>query len=459
MPDYIGSGGVVNPIFQRAHRRLAAAGNGAPTLRFGGDSTDHTWWNPTGAPKPTGIATDLNPDVARPPQRSGSRPTRTPLVLGLNMGLDDPGEGRGAGDRAARASLPPHFIRNFELGNEPDLYATPRAYAVGRNVRPAPAQAARGLRLPPVPRARSTSTSPRSSPAAPDVGLSGGGFASGAWDDLQDAILSAQPSVRMWSAHAYPLQTCDKDVRRRGGAAVHPEAAARRTRTSLDRRPHAPARRGRRVARRRRAGVGDELGDLRRPARRERHDGRGAVGHRRALRPRRGRRAQRRLPHRGPGSLYGADRLRARSTAQRSRRSARSSTRCSSSTARRRRGSKLLAVGPNAGGARLKTWGTIDRAGTRRFVVDQQGPPQARPPPRAHASRRASRATSPSSGSSRRRRSPENNVTFGGRGWGGTTADGKPKGKRVIERVRTENGQLRLIIPRASAALITVKSR
>ena len=99
-------------------------------------------------------------------------------------------------------------------------------------------------------------------------------------------------------------------------------------------------------------------------------------------------------------------------------------------------GSKLLAVGPNAGGARLKTWGTIDRAGTRRFVAINKDHRLGRRA-RAHPARPASRATSTVERLVAPGAKSENNVTFGGRGWGGTTADGKPKGKRRIERVRT----------------------
>jgi hypothetical protein len=52
VPDYIGSRGKVNEIFARLVRTLGSGGHGPPTLRFSGNSTDETWWNPAGAPRP-----------------------------------------------------------------------------------------------------------------------------------------------------------------------------------------------------------------------------------------------------------------------------------------------------------------------------------------------------------------------------------------------------------------------
>ena len=64
-PSYLG-GTRPNPIFARLMQTLAAPGNGAPTIRIGGNSTDQTWWNPTAAPRPGGI-------VDRRHARRGSR--------------------------------------------------------------------------------------------------------------------------------------------------------------------------------------------------------------------------------------------------------------------------------------------------------------------------------------------------------------------------------------------------
>ena len=116
-------------------------------------------------------------------------------------------------------------------------------------------------------------------------------------------------------------------------------------------------------------------------------------------------------------------------------------------------GSKLLPVVPNAPGAKLKTWGTVDRNGTRRFVVINKD---------IEAGRKVVLTAGPgaSRGTVERLVAPslksQNNVTFGGRGWGGSTSDGKPKGKRKLERIKSGDGTFRVTMPPGSAALVEV---
>ena len=451
VPDYIGSGGVVNPIFARLTGWLSNGASGAPTLRFGGESTDHTWWNPSGAPKPTGIATDLNPAWLSHLSQWVTT-ARTPLVLGLNMGLGDPQQAATLAS-ALRGGLPPNFIRNFELGNEPDLYATPRAYSVGRNVRLRQRKRPEGYGYNQYRREVNEHVG-AIHPAAPDVGLAGGGFASGSWDDLQDSILSAQPSVRTWSAHAYPLQTCDKNIRKRGGLRYIPKLLAPNAYSSIvDRMRHLVA-----VA----ASYGgvvqvSEMNSAICGGLRGVSDTMAAALWGTDMLFGLAEAGVRNVDfHTWTGSIYGPIdwRLVNGQRVAKVRPLFYAMLMFNRATPP---GSKLLAVGPNAGGARLKTWGTIDPAGTRRFVAINKDHRLGRRlvltlPPGVARNVTVERLLAPGAKS-------ENNVTFGGRGWGGTTADGKPKGKRAIERARTANGQLRLIIPRASAALITVKSR
>jgi hypothetical protein len=450
VPDYLGAGGGVNPIFAKLTDTIARAGNGPPTLRFGGESTDHTWWNPGGLPKPQGIVTDINP-VWLGGLAAWVRTARTPLVLGLNMGLGDPMQAAALAG-AARAYLPPGSIRAFELGNEPDLYPTPRTYSVRENVRARSQKRPTGYGYPEYRREVSDFLA-AIRPAAPDVGLSGGGFASGAWDDLQDDVLAREWAMKLWSAHAYPLQTCDPEVRRRGGARYIPKLLAPGAYTAIiDRMRHLNA-----VATSEGAkvlvseinsaicgglrGVSDTFasalwgtdilfglasegmrnvnfhtwtGSIYGPLEFARQNGI-SVAH---VRP-----------------LFYAMLLFSRATPP---------------------GSRLLAVGPNPPGSKLKTWGTVDAAGTRRFVVINKDARVGRKVvltvPGAKGIARVERMLAPSLKS-------QNNVTFGGLGWGGSTSDGVPKGKRVIERVEPVAGAVRLVVPRGSAALITVPGR
>jgi hypothetical protein len=447
--DHIGAGGVLNPIFQRLTGTLARAGNGPPTLRFGGDSTDHTWWNPAGLPKPAGIATDITqPWLDHLAQ--WHRATRTPLVLGLNMGLRDPAQAA-AMAAAARGTLPPHALRAFELGNEPDLYATPRAYSVGRNVLVRHQKRPKGYGYGDYKQEVAEQVA-AIRPAAPDVGLSAGGFASGAWDDLQDDVLAREWAVKLWSVHAYPLQTCDRDVRRRGGARYIPKILAPSAITPiLDRVRHLVA-----VANSHGAKVMvSEMNSAICGGLRGLSDTMAAslwgtdvlfsladAGVRTVN------------FHTWTGSLYGPlefGLLRDGLPAAKVRPLFYSMLLFSRAAPP---GSRMLQVGPNAPGAKLKTWGTVDRAGTRRFAVVNKDVKTGRKvvltvPGAAAGVARVSRLTAPSLGS-------QNNVTFAGQGWGGSTTDGVPRGKRTVERVRVAGGAVRLVVPAGSAALVEV---
>lgn len=327
----------------------------------------------------------------------------------------------------------------------------PRAYSVRGNVRVRARKRPVGYGYPEY-RAEVNEQISAIHPAAPDVALAGGGFASGSWDDLQDDILSVQPTVKSWSAHAYPLQTCDADIRRRGGVRYIPKILAPNAYSSIvDRMRHLVA-----VAASHGAtvqvsemnsaicgglrGVSDTMAaalwgtDI--------LFGLAEAGVRSTN------------FHTWTGSLYGpVDLRRTNGVAEAKVRPLFYGMMLFNRATPP--GSKLVPVGPNAGGARLKTWGTIDPQGTHRFVVINKDTKVARKlvltlPAKAAKTASVERLLSPSLKS-------ENNVTFGGRGWGGWTSDGKPKGKRKIERVDASSGTIRLSVPRGSAALVTVR--
>jgi hypothetical protein len=452
IPDYLGTGGQLNPIFERLVGWLAQPGNGSPTLRFGGESTDHTWWNPAGLPKPEGkhLVTDINAPWLQH-LNAWVQATRTPLMPGLNMGMNEPAR---AAEMAAafRANIAPQFLRAFELGNEPDLYPTARAYSVGTNVRVRQRKRPVGYGYPEY-RQEINDHVAAIHPAAPDINLSAGGFASGAWDDLQDDILQVQRSVRSWSAHAYPLQTCDRDIRRRGGERyIHRLLAPNAYASIVDRMRHLVA-----VAASEGATVQvSEMNSAICGGLRGLSDTMAAALWGTDILFGLAEAGVRGVNfHQWTGSLYGPVEMK----------------RAHGQTVAHVRplfyamllfnraappGAKLVPVGPNPASDVLKTWGTVDRVGTRRFVVINKNVKAARQlrlklPKDMAKTATVERLSAPTAKS-------QNNVTFGGRGWGGSTSDGKIKGKRVIERPDTSSGTLTLHMPRGSAALVTVKS-
>jgi hypothetical protein len=109
----------VNGVFAQLAANLAASGDGPPTLRIGGGSTDDSLWDPTKTPNPRGITFDIDQpwvdSVKALLQRTGM-----PVILGLNLGQDNP---QVAVDWARQAtSAFGSAIRAFEIGNEPDVY-------------------------------------------------------------------------------------------------------------------------------------------------------------------------------------------------------------------------------------------------------------------------------------------------------------------------------------------------
>ena len=126
------TGGAPDPRVVQLVGALQVAGAGPPVIRVGGNSTDESWWNPDHGPAPPGISYDVDlpwlQGVAGTASALGAR-----LVLGVNLGLDDPGAAA-TWAVAARADLG-SGIGAFEIGNEPDLYPG-HAYGQGRTVRP-----------------------------------------------------------------------------------------------------------------------------------------------------------------------------------------------------------------------------------------------------------------------------------------------------------------------------------
>ena len=213
-PSYLG-GARPNPIFARLMQTLAAPGNGAPTIRIGGNSTDQTWWNPAGAPRPGGIVTDVTPAWLAV-IRQWTALTRTPMMLGLNLALHDPANAsrvrarRSPGDAAGPARRARDRQRARPL--HPAAHV-PRRQPRDRARPAAPA----GLRLRRLPRRARAASAARSRRPRPGRRRSPpAAFASSAWEDNEDDLLS-QPGPRPigFSAHTYAMHTCDRSPHRK----------------------------------------------------------------------------------------------------------------------------------------------------------------------------------------------------------------------------------------------------
>ena len=436
-----------NPIFARLMRTLAAGGNGAPTIRIGGNSTDETWWNPGGAPRPPGVATDVTPAWLGV-LRQWTALTRTPMMLGLNLALHDPANAA-AYAQAAFGAIPPGLLAAFEIGNEPDLYTTPRTFRVGSRL------IARGQRRPTGYgygdyRTELQNVRQAVEAAAPGAPLSAGGFASAAWEDNEDDVLS-QPGPRPigFSAHTYAMHTCDRNPHR--------------TKVSFAKALLGPSAFAPPVARMAQlAAVASAHGSTFRVSEMNSANCGGVHGASDAL----------------ASALWGTDVMFALADA--GIRGVNFHTFTGAFYApvdfglhkghfagfvrplfyammlfnrATPRGARLVAVGPNPPTAPLKTWATIDPAGTRRVVVINKSPVKPRRlvlrVPGAAGRARVQRLVGPSITATA-------GITLGGRGYGDATSDGKLRGKDRSERVVRRGGAFRIDVPPASAALVTI---
>jgi hypothetical protein len=436
-----------NPIFARLTRTLAAPGNGAPTIRIGGNSTDQTWWNPSGALRPPGIVTEVTPAWLEV-MRQWTALTRTPMMVGLNLALHDPANAAAYAQALARG-LPPGLLAGVEVGNEPDLYTKARTFRVGNRV------IARGQTRPvgygyKDYRAELQEFRGAVAAAAPGAPVAAGGFASAAWEDNEDDILSQPgPGPMAFSAHVYAMHTCDRSPYRKkvsfarallGANAIAPPVA--------------------RMAQL--AAVASAHGATFRVSEINSANCGGVHGASDAL----------------ASALWGADML--FSLADAGARGVNFHTFTGAFyapvdfgrfkghkagfvhplfygmllfTRASPRGARLLPAGPNSPTAPLKTWATVDPAGTRRVVVINKSPAKTRrlvlKVPGAGARARVQRLLGPSIIAT-------SGITFGGRGYGVATPNGRLRGKPRSEHVKRRNGAFRLDVPPASAALVTI---
>jgi hypothetical protein len=192
--------------FERVLSFLHVRGDGPLVLRIGGDSADHTFWDPRAQRMPDWVF-ELTPAWLRRTgivvRRAGVR-----LILDLNLITGSPliaAQWAGAAERG----LPHDSIIGFEIGNEPDIYSRrywlaavsatglranflPSAFSAGRYVQDFGSDAEALTRVAP--------GVPLIGPAVARPGLGVG------W--IRSLLAGAHPGLGTVSAHRYPFSAC-----------------------------------------------------------------------------------------------------------------------------------------------------------------------------------------------------------------------------------------------------------
>lgn len=187
----------LDPVFLQLVRNLVPGQ--APVLRIGGDTTDRTWWPTAGLARPPGIKYTITKRWLAV-TRALARALDARLIVGLNLEADSPQLAATEADALlAGVGLGP--IRAFELGNEPDLYATFPWYRTpdGRHVTGRP----RSYDM-----ASLISDFTRFAAALPRRTLAGPSLGAPKWTRRLAHFLAAEPRVRLVTLHRYPLQLC-----------------------------------------------------------------------------------------------------------------------------------------------------------------------------------------------------------------------------------------------------------
>lgn len=193
-------------LYRRILSQLQVPGDGPLILRIGGDSSDHTFYDPHYAKLPD-WAFDLTPDFVDRTARV-VREFRLRVILDLNLITGSP-RLAGAWAQYAESQMPRGSIIGFEVGNEPDLYDRTFWVQVTQGIR-----LVRGVFPPDItPHDYAEDFEAYShvlGRVAPHVPLYAPALANPGADKefISALIASAHPGLRVISGHRYPYSGC-----------------------------------------------------------------------------------------------------------------------------------------------------------------------------------------------------------------------------------------------------------
>jgi hypothetical protein len=193
-------------LFERVLSLVHVPGNGPLVLRIGGDSADHSFWDPKLRIVPPWVF-PLTPEWLHGTS-SIVRTVGMRLLLDLNLVTDSAPVAAGW-VRAAQRGLPRGSILGFEVGNEPDIYSHWYWRSITSRTRLVTSQ------LPTIISARSYAGDFRSyahmlAHVAPGVPVAGPALANPFLDVgwISRLLRSGGGGLRVVSAHRYPYSAC-----------------------------------------------------------------------------------------------------------------------------------------------------------------------------------------------------------------------------------------------------------
>ena len=192
----------VNPAFLNLIRDIAP--NQSPILRFGGDSTDWTWWPVKGMRKPGGIRYTLNSKWLQIAHAMNQQ-LHSRLILGVNLEAGSVKLARTMANALVQG-IGRSGIAGLEIGNEPELYNAFNWYTKKN-----------GTGVP----GRSKTWNEGAffkqfhqfASAMPSgVPIAGPTSGSATYLSKLSAFLKGEPRVKLATFHAYPLKHCTRHV-------------------------------------------------------------------------------------------------------------------------------------------------------------------------------------------------------------------------------------------------------
>jgi hypothetical protein len=193
-------------LFERVLSLVRVRGNGPLVLRIGGDSADHSFWDPRLRIVPPWVF-PLTPEWLRGTSAI-VRTVGVRLMLDLNLVTDSAPVAAGW-VRAAERGLPRRSIVGFEVGNEPDIYSHWYWRSITSRTKIVTSELPTGIS------ARSYARDFRSysrmlARVAPHVPVAGPALANPFLDVtwISRLLRSAHQGLRVVSAHRYPYSAC-----------------------------------------------------------------------------------------------------------------------------------------------------------------------------------------------------------------------------------------------------------